>query len=388
MNKDILNTGVQIFIENNLNTDILSLALKKSPFPEVSTRELLQQIEGKNKCREKLPSWYNTAQIYYPPKLHLEQSSSEIAAKYKAELVSGETLIDLTGGFGVDCFFFSKKIGRVFYCEKDLKLAEITAHNFEKLKVPNINLNTMDGISALLQYEEKFDWIYLDPSRRNDARSRVFKLADCSPDITEHLEVLMEKTERLLLKTSPLLDLHMGIKELKYVKEIHVVAIRNEVKELQWILEKGFNSAPEIIALNIKRDTQDTFRFRARDENLAQVSYQSPLKFLYEPNAAILKAGAFRSVSRQLQLHKLHKHSHLYTSDTLRTFPGRSFKIEEVIPYSKGYSYEKANVSIRNFPLSVAELRKKHSIKAGGEDYLFFTKDLNEKLIVLHCRKV
>ena len=188
MNKNILNTGVQVFINNNLNTDILSVLLAKPHFEGLSQKELAEQIEAKKKCKNKLPAWYNTPNIYYPKKLHIEQSSSEITAKYKAGIVSGKLLLDLTGGIGVDSYYFSKKIDEVVHCEWNKELHEIATYNYEVLKRSNIHTHHIDGLSFLENSKLEFDWIYLDPSRRDDSKKKVFQLSDCTPDITKNLE--------------------------------------------------------------------------------------------------------------------------------------------------------------------------------------------------------
>ena len=183
MNKNILNTGVQHFININLNTDIMSVLLKKSDFDTISSKELVEQIEAKNKCKNKLPSWYKTKKIYYPNKLNIEQCSSELTAEYKAQIVSGKSLVDLTGGFGVDSFYFSKKIEHVFHCEINKNLSKIAAHNFDVLGVNNTEVISSDGLDFLQNSNEVYDWVYLDPSRRSESKQKVFLLSDCTPDI-------------------------------------------------------------------------------------------------------------------------------------------------------------------------------------------------------------
>lgn len=391
MNKLILNTGVQDFIENNLNTDIVSVLLQKQVFEGVSQKELATQLEAKKKSRSKLPTWFATPKVYYPNKLNIEQTSSEGAAEYKSRLVSGKNLLDLTGGFGVDSFYFAKKMECVFHCEKNAKLSEIAAYNFTVLGAQNIKAYTGDGLQFLTVSNRHYDWIYVDPSRRHDVKGKVFLLKDCEPNLPEKLSLLFSKSKNVLIKTSPLLDIKQGISELEYIKEIHVVAIQNEVKELLFVLEHKCSNDIVVNTINLNKDIVQEFSFELEKESVVEVTYQLPQAFLYEPNSAILKSGGFKSIGVEFELHKLHQHSHLYTSDKLLDFPGRCFKIEKVLPYTKknlqSYRNKKVNITTRNFPVSVADLRKKFKLKDGGEDYLFFSKNHLDDLIIIQTKK-
>ncbi|MEP5914635.1 MAG: class I SAM-dependent methyltransferase, partial [Flavobacteriaceae bacterium] len=255
----------------------------------------------------------------------------------------------------------------------------------------NIICIAEDGLQFLKNTTKKFDWIYVDPSRRDDVKGKVFLLKDCIPNVSENLSVLFEKTNNILIKTSPLLDISQSIKELDFVKEIHIVAINNEVKELLYVLEHGFKNEILINSVNLIKNKEVHFCFTMTKEPSLVVEYDTPKEYLYEPNSAILKSGGFKSVAKTYKIKKLHQHSHLYTSEALIDFPGRRFKIIGTIPYSKNgvnkLGLKKANITIRNFPSTVAELRKKHKIKDGGDVYLFFTTDVNNKLIVLYCEK-
>ncbi|MCR1025084.1 class I SAM-dependent methyltransferase [Cellulophaga baltica] len=391
MNKNILNTGVQDFISKNCNTDIMSVLLKKQQFTAVTQKELAEQLEAKKKCKEKLPTWFNTPEIYYPNKLNIEQTSSETTAQYKTNLVNGNSLIDLTGGFGIDSYFFSKKIAKIHHCELNENLSKIAAHNFEILGRKNITCIPENGLEYLSKTEQLFDWIFIDPSRRNDAKEKVFFLADCLPNVPENLPLLFSKSKHILVKTSPLLDFTIGIGELKFVKEIQVVALQNDVKELLWILEYNYSGAITIKTVNLSKTATEKFEFNLHTEKETSSSFSEPQTYLYEPNSAILKSGAFKSVGAHFKLNKLHEHSHLYTSDRLVDFPGRIFKITAVLPYQKKelqkQKFSKANITTRNFPEPVASIRKKFKIKDGGDQYLFFTTAVNDKLIVLNCTK-
>lgn len=391
MNKSILNTEIQEFINNNFQLNSSKLLLRGTDFESVSTKELVEQMEAKLRCEKKLPTWFNASNIYYPNKLNIEQTSSETTAAYKANLIQGKTIIDLTGGFGVDCYYFSKRFNAVMHCEIDKNLSEIVTHNYNQLHISNIKTINADGIAHLETTKETFDWIYIDPSRRHDSKGKVFFLDDCLPNVPAHLKLLFSRSKNILIKTSPLLDISVGISELQNVKTIHVVAVNNEVKELLWILEYGFNGTISIETVNLKKDRSEHFKFMMKEEKSLESAYSKPLTYLYEPNAAIMKAGAFHTVSKQLNVFKLHQHSHLYTSESLIEFPGRHFKIENVIAYNKkelkNLAITKANITTRNFPDTVDQIRKKLSIKDGGDVYLFFTTDLDNNRIALVCRK-
>ena len=391
MNKSILNTEIQEFIYENLNSNISSLLLKGTSFSDVETKDIIEQIEAKKRCDKKLPTWFETENIYYPNKLNIEQTSSELTAKYKSELIAGHSIIDLTGGFGVDCYYFSKQFKEVIHCEIDENLSEIVHHNYKQFGLLNIKTIATKGIEYLKTTSQKHDWIYIDPSRRHDSKGKVFFLNDCLPNVPEHLEFLFTHSKNILIKTSPLLDLSVGINELKHVKTIHVVAVNNEVKELLWILEDGYNNEISIETINIKNEIKEHFKFSIESEKQSESQYSQPLAYLFEPNSAILKAGGFHSISHQLAVFKLHKHSHLYTSESLLDFPGRRFKIENIVPYSKNVlkklSVKKANITTRNFPETVQQIRNKFNIKDGGDCYLFFTTDLNNEKIVIVTSK-
>lgn len=390
MNSKLLHNEVQAFINANINTDISKLIFKGSPFSDITIQELASQIEAKKRSQYKLPTWFNTEGIYFPNKLNIEQTSSEITAKYKSELISGTNFIDITGGFGIDDYYFSKRFTTVTHCELNEDLSEIAHHNFEKLGLTNINCFKGNGVDYILNNDQQYDWIYADPSRRNESKGKVFLLSDCLPNIPAHLDALFEKTDTILLKLSPVLDLTSAVNELKFTKEIHVVAVNNEVKELLFVLEKGCTNDIQVKTVNLKKKGTETFDFTWRNNVIP--NYSEPKNFLYEPNAAILKSGAFSEVATQLQVEKLHQHSHLYTSEELIEFPGRTFIIENILPYDKKklkrlVPSKKANITTRNFPDSVKEIRKKTSLKDGGDVYLFFTTAVNENKIVILCKK-
>jgi len=390
LNKVILHKEIQDFINQNLNTEITKLVLKGSPFTDVNIQELAEQITSKKKCKKKLPFWFETDNIYYPNKLNIEQTSSETTAKYKANLIQGNSIIDITGGFGVDCLAFSKTFKNVIHCEINSDLSQIVQHNFKQLKAANITTIIGDGINFIKKNKQKYDCIYIDPSRRNDFKKRVFLLEDCLPNLPKNLDLLFEYSNTILVKTAPLFDIKAAINELKFVNEIHVIAINNEVKEVLYLLKKNFNSNINYKTVNFAKTKDQLFNFNFEND---VANYSLPKKYLYEPNAAILKAGAFDEISTSLKLDKLHKHSHLYTSTELIKFPGRTFEILQVLSYHpkkiiQELSTKKANITTRNFPETVAQIRQKTKLKDGGNSYLFFTTNLNEEKIVLICEKI
>ncbi len=371
MNKTLLHTGVQEFIRS-YDGDLNTMAFKGSPFPEITIQELLEQIDGFRRSEKKLPTWHTTSGILFPPKLNLEQTSSETTAAYKAGLVPGETLADLTGGFGIDSYAFSKRVNRVFYFEQNETLAELATHNFGILGATGIEITAGNGLEAI--ENKKFDVIYLDPARRDDAKGKVFQLSDTTPDVTQHLTFLKERCTTLLIKTSPMLDLTEGLRALPGVEEIHIVAVQNEVKEVLWLIGSG-KKYPTIKTVNFGQSSLQAFEFDWGQDSAT--AYSTPRKYLYEPNAAIMKSGGMNHLAAAFPIMKLAPHAHLFTSDMLIDFPGRAFRISEVVPYQKEkllkFKRLKANITTRDFPLTVAQLRKKWQILEGGNTYLFFT---------------
>ncbi|WP_010135708.1 class I SAM-dependent methyltransferase [Ochrovirga pacifica] len=391
MNTNLLKNHIQQYILQHLKTDITQLVFKGSPFVDVDMHELLQQLESKRKCEKKLPLWFRTDGIYYPNKLNIEQTSSETTASFKSEMIEGgNRIIDITGGFGVDCHAFSSVFAQVIHCELNSELSEMVQHNNQVLGIKNIQCIQGDGVQYVIDNNQHYDWIYIDPSRRNDAKGKVFLLKDCLPNVPMHLDSLLEKTNQILIKNSPLIDISSCINELKFVKKIHVVALHNEVKEVLVCIEKNYEGKIDILATNLDKES-NTFRFTYQQEYPYELS--KPLTYLYEPNSAILKSGGFAAVCDSYNVCKLHQHSHLYTSNTLVPFAGRRFKILHNLPYHKKQLLKllpekKANITTRNFKESVATIRKKTGIKEGGNIYLFFTTNLENEQVVLVCEKI
>lgn len=383
---------VQDFIETNLNESISKLALQKNPFPNIDYKLIINQLEAKSKAKDKLPTWYSTENIIYPNKISVEQTSSEKTALYKSTLIAGKKIIDITGGFGVDAYYFSKQFSKVIHCEHNSELSEIVKHNFRQLKVDNIYCISGESEEILKNLTEQFDWIFIDPSRRNDAKGKVFMLQDCEPNVPKLLDFYFNYSSKILIKTAPLLDLTAGLKELKNVSTIHIVALENEVKELLWEIHHGFNGNPKIKTINLTKNKTENFEFEL-GESITRIDYGDPGKFLYEPNAAVMKSGGFDEVAIRFNLKKLHPHSHLYTSDERIDFCGRVFEITAVISYQKNemkihLENKKTNITIRNFPETVENIRKKWKIKEGGNLYTFFTTNQNNNKIVLLCTKI
>jgi len=387
MNEAILTSNAQQFIRS-YNEPLTKLAFQGSPFPEISTQELLEQIDAFQRSKRKLPIWHETSGIYYPPKLNLEQTSSEQTAQYKAGLLIGDKIADLTGGFGVDSYFFSKYFKEVHYFERNEGLAQIAFHNFKLLKASNIKVNAINSFEGIKN--EHYDVIYVDPARRHESKGKVFKLADTEPNVIANFDYLMHRCENLIIKTSPMLDITEALRELNWVKELHVVAVQNEVKELLWIIERNYVGPQGIKTINFNQETTEEFQF-IRNESTS-ILYSPPLQYLYEPNAAIMKGAGYEHLSHYYTVKKIGVHAHLFTSDELINFPGRRFRVNEVRDYKKGalndFKNKQAHLTIRDFPESVATLRKKWGIKEGGEQYLFFTTLQEGQKVVLITQKV
>lgn len=378
------------FVFAHLHDDVRLLALR--PAPEgIDLRFALQQIEARQILADKVPSWVQHTDVEFPVRLSVEQCSSEAAARYKSGLLSGRSFVDLTGGLGVDCHFFARHFGHVDYVECNPCLAALAERNFAVLN-DHICVHNAD-CETFLRSMPPVDAIYIDPARRDSAGRKTVSIADCTPNVVDLQRLLLEKARQVLVKLSPMLDIAQLRRELRCVKSVHVVAVGNECKETLVLLERDFTGEPTIFAVNLPDGT--VFGFCPSDEKCAPcVLSESVSRYLYEPNAALLKAGAFRSVAVRYTLHKLHVSSHLYTSDTLQTdFPGRVFEVLGVAPFDKKTSrvlltdVTKANLTVRNFPLSVAELRKRLKIAEGGDTYIFATTLANGQKVLVRCRK-
>lgn len=394
----ILNEATWQYIRTHAEDDVRKLALHPSADKSVDMAAALQQIEGRQKAKDKLPELFVHDGIIYPPTLSLEQCSSSVTAQYKASILDNAEacIADLSGGFGVDTFAFAEKFKLCHYVEPQNLLCALARHNASVLGLPNIEIHqgTMEEQLPLLP---TMDYIYLDPSRRDTHGNRVVSIEDCTPNVVLWKEQLLQKAQKaLVIKLSPMIDLKRTIQQLPEVTGIHVVAVHGECKEVLFLLssEGAFVQDIPITAVNLLNDKAVSFQFSTQEENDACPVLANELgRHLYEPNAAILKAGAFKSIAVKFGIRKLHPHSHLYTSDTLvENFPGRVFTIREVLPFNrknlrKNLTLQQANVSTRNFPISSEELKKSIRIKDGGDTYIFGTTLSGEKKTLIICEK-
>lgn len=380
----------QEFIKLHLNKKISEIALLLSKRSDLDKDYIINQINGLQKAKNKLPEFYKNADVIYPATISIEQCSSEESATYKSKIIIGKSLVDLTGGFGIDSFYFSKTIESVTYIEPNISLFTTAYKNFKTLNANNINPVNKTAEDFLDSNSHKFDIAYIDPSRRNE-NQKVFMLADCIPSIVDLQDDIFKIAPQIIVKTSPILDIKQSIKELKTVSEIWVVSLNNECKEVLYLLNQNSTSEIKINTVNLGNQNQD-FSFTFNEEEIANIEHSDPLNYLYEPNASILKAGAFKSICSKYGVKKIAPNTHLYTSEKLiKNFPGRTFKIEETLPYNpktfKKLGIKQANVSCRNFKESVEQVKKKLNIKDGGDTYLFATTDNNGKPILISCVK-
>ena len=390
------------FIDAHVDADVNKLALQKSKFKDIDFEFAIQQIHGRQKTRDKLPYLGNVPCFVFPPSLALEQCSSEITAQYKRDVINDifcldarpcvSTVADLTGGFGIDTLSFAQSFQICHYVEPQQSLCDIMAFNSKLLHLDHIQIH-QSIMEDFIQKMDGLDVIYADPSRRDTHGSRVVGLEDCSPNILLYKDLLLRKSCLLMLKLSPMLDIKRALAQLPETCEVHVVAVDGECKELLFLLSKNKTEDVKFVTANLKNDQCEQFCFTAREEAEALPRYAKEVKkYLYEPNAAILKAGAFKSLAVRYGLEKLHPHTHLYTSDTqLETFPGRCFQVVKVLSVKDALQLKnemsKANVSVRNFPLSADELRKKLKLADGGEVYLFGTTIEKDRKVVMLCQK-
>ena len=386
----VLTSAIQEFINKNLNSKASDLILKSTLYPQWDMKAIAQQLVGKQIAKKKLPTWFDNNEVLYPVRLSMEQCSSEETAKYKTTIINSGRGIDLTGGFGVDTFFLSKKSESLIYCERNEDLALLVTNNLKALNQYNCIVYVGDGVEYLKNIK-KIDWIFIDPSRRKESQ-RVFRLDDCEPNVIDLIELFFDKAEHVLIKTAPLLDIRETLSDLIAVKEVHVIAVNNDCKEVIYLLEKDFTGESQIFCVNLKKEHKEEFRFTLSEEREALSLYSEPLEYIYEANVAIMKAGAFKSIASKHELYKLHKHSHLYTSQKLISdFPGRRFKIKEIInPDKKSLTKlpKKANLSCRNYPHKVDVLKKKLKLSDGGNDYIFATTLIGEQFKLLVCEKI
>ena len=379
----LISSDIQNYINQNLNSDLTKLLLKKSPFPDVSMQEIVQQIKGRKTAEKKFP-FLTKEGIVFPPNLNLEQASSQSTAEYKSQTLSGKSFLDLTCGFGIDAYFLSKNFDEVTLIEQNSELISIVKHNWKTLgrKAHFINKNLEE---FLANNTRKFDVVYLDPARRDQQNKKKFLLEDLSPNLLEIQEKLHSITDKIIVKLSPLIDISYLISELKNITEIQIIAVRNEVKELVLIIENNQltdNQQPTTIKCINLESNDPEFSFNFNDEKSAKSEFSESSNFLYIPNNSILKAGAFNIISEKFGLKKLHPNTHFYTSEhNIENFPGRVLQIEkiEAKDLKKG---EKYNIVSKNYPLKPEEIKKKYKLNDGGNHYLIFTQSIYGKEIL------
>lgn len=436
-----MNQATQDFIRQHQDDDVRQLAFLGSKYPEVDMPFALDQIRGRKMARVKLPRWASLEGIIYPPHISMEQCSSESTALYKAELAArllglpassygiemkAENeieFVDLTGGFGVDFSYIAARLGvKSMYVERQVHLCEAAKENFGRLGLKNAIVKNGDGIEILHSFHPKkkdaasaddslgitYDQprsllktnlglkiIFIDPARRDDAGNKVVSLKDCTPDVTVLQEEMLSKADYVIIKLSPMLDWHRAISELSHVREVHIISVNNECKELLLVLSaRNMGENLRIYCIN---DAQ-SFVCEESDMETSSVkiapSTLEEMQYLYEPNASLMKAGCFGVLSGRYDARMLSKNSHLFVSQApIEAFPGRSFRIIAVSSFNKKElkrhlsGITKANIATRNFPLSVAELRKRLKLKDGGETYIFATTLSDESHVLVITEK-
>ena len=426
-----INEKTWSFIREHADEDVRKVALQGTKDPDVDLQVALQQIAGRQTARKKLPSWAAVEGIVYPPHLNMEQCSSELTARYKAKIVGeDDNMADLTGGFGIDFYWMAKAISQhltpntqhPIYIEQNEQLCEIARQNFALLGL-NCTVCCCDATTYLTKMPHT-DLVFLDPARRNEHGGRTYGIADCTPNVLELLPLLMEKTERVLLKLSPMLDWRKAVDDLQppssithhpspiprhpspHISAVHIVSVNNECKELLIEIRKDFVGELQLVCVNLLPNGERQLFVSPNTYHPSSNTYHYSVlisHFLYEPNASIMKAGCFAELEQCYPVRQVAPNSHLFlTTDKLDNFPGRGFQIlaissmnkQEVkgaftkIINQKLTSMESANITVRNFPLSAEQLRKKLKLKDGGNIYIFATtlQDGEHKLFI--CRKI
>lgn len=390
-----INEATWHFIRSHANDNVRDLALRGCKDVSVDFKFALQQIEGRQKSKDKLPDFYQNEQVLYPPTVSMEQCSSTHTANYKVSLVEGETFADLTGGFGIDTFALSRRFKHGYHIEPNNALSELVQHNASVLNISNLEF-IQDTMEESLSQIPNVDCLYIDPSRRDSHGNRVVCLEDCTPNIIEWKSTLLGKCKKLMIKLSPMIDIKRSLLQLPETSDIYTIAVNGECKEVLLILEAGKDPTDRCIhTINILKDGYQIFETTASEEVDAMPTLTNTLgRYLYEPNAAVLKAGTFKSIATRFGLEKLHPHTHLYTSDILaKDFPGRIFNVDDSYSFNKKEikkalgDIKKANVAVRNFPLTAEELKALLKIKDGGEVFLFGATLTDGKLTVIQSTK-
>lgn len=390
-----MNEATADFIRVHADDNIRQLALKGTKDPDIDLPFALDQIAGRQTARRKLPTWAATDGIFFPPHLSMEQCSSEQTARYKARLAgSGRRMVDLTGGFGVDFSFMAPGFEEAVYVERQPVLCEIARHNFQVLGVHADVVNS-DSVE-FLQKMTHADLIYIDPARRDRQGQRTYDISDCTPDVLALRDVLMEKADRIIIKLSPMLDWRKAVNDLgeAYVNEVHIISVQNECKELLLVLGACLSDGAKSQLFCVNDDMVFTVTTSSLTSPLTSSLLHLPSQFLYEPNASIMKAGCFEAIADAFNINQLAPNSHLFVSDRfINDFPGRSFVIDNMTTMNKRElraalaDITQANITVRNFPLSVAQLRNRLKLSEGGSNYIFATTLAAKRHVLLLCHK-
>ena len=388
-----MNDKTRDFIEQNLDADIRQLALKGCRDKDVDLDAAIRQIAGRQTARRKLPSWAALDGILYPPHLNMEQCSSEQTARYKAGICSShpspKTLVDLTGGFGVDFAFMSEAFDEATYVERNSELFAISSANM-KILAPKAKCLNEDGLEVLHRLDH-VSMIFMDPARRDHHGARTYGISDCTPNVLEIKDELLQKADVVMLKLSPMLDWHKAISDLgeQYIKEVHIVSVQNECKELLIVMQQQPAEPPTVYCVN----DDSVFSYHPSSISSNHISHHSSLIYLYEPNASIMKAGCFAEIEQAFEVSQLAPNSHLFASDqAIADFPGRKFRVTAVTSMNKQElkqalkDIRQANIAVRNFPMSVADLRKRLKLSEGGNDYIFATTLTEGKKVLIICQ--
>ena len=362
-----MNDITKQFIRENLNADVPTLALKKAPVgTDVSLA--LRQIAARQLLQKKVPQWAENEDLLFPVHLSIEQCSSEAAAKYKAGLLEGQTFADLTGGLGVDTFYISQHFQQTDYVEMQTELCDLARHNFAILKANVKVLN--ETAEDYLEHCEPKDCIFIDPARRDEHGRKTVSISDCTPDVAALQDLLRQKAKRVLIKLSPMLDINKALEELRHVKAMHVVAVANECKELDLIMERDYQGEVQFVCVNLMTNQLELCFTMAEERSSTTRLADGVMKYLYEPNPALMKAGCFKLLTARFDMYKLHKNSNLYTSEQLiPDFPGRIFEVKGWAPYNKKVKstllsvVEKASIAVRNLSLQKKPPLTKRLIK-------------------------
>lgn len=378
----LTSTEVVDFIYAHEYTDPQKLLLNPPGQFKAHIKDIVDQIISRGKARTKLPEWYHSEGVIFPPPLSIEQSSSYSTGNYKAQLITGNHLIDLTGGMGIDTLTLSKKFSEAIYVEQSKWLCKVFEHNSKLLSKKHIEVHNTSAEEFLAEYREKATF-FIDPARRDEHQKRVFRFEDCSPNVVELLPVFKEKADQVLIKAAPLIDLTLAIDSLQYVSQVHIVAVKNEVKEVLFLLE--FDEAREPLVTCVNLETKHpALNFLLSKEKQIHLTFGQLKKYLYDPNTSILKAGAFKTICEYYPLNKIAANTHLYTSEQLiNSFPGRTFEVIDAEVNKKTIKKllpdAKANVLTKNYPLKPEELKKQLKIKDGGEYFIVGFRDLSNK---------